>query len=415
MSRVKKLKILMIAPTPYFSDRGCHVRIYEEAKALMNRGHEVVICTYHFGRDLGDMPIVRIPNIPWYKKRSAGPSWHKLYLDILLFIKTWKTSRRLAPDVIHAHLHEGALIGFFLKKLFGVPLVFDCQGSLTGELLDHGFVRKSGWLYRLFRAVEGLIARGADHIITSSFLAAQMLVTDFDIPACRVTAVGDGVDVEVFSPISPSASLRHQLGLPTDIPLVVYLGVMTEYQGMDLLLEAIKLLHEQGGGLHFLLMGYPEESYRHRAEVLGIASMTTFTGKIDYANARAYLCLGTLAVSPKRSKTEANGKLYNYMACGLPAVVFDTPVNREVLGNAGVYAVCDDVLDFAFKIKRLAEDKDYSMQLSRLAREKAVEEYAWDRVVGSIEESYRMALEHLRSGRNRVTFGGEGKGRGLNG
>ena len=44
----------MIAPTPYFSDRGCHVRIYEEAKALKARSHEVVIVTYHLGRDVGE-------------------------------------------------------------------------------------------------------------------------------------------------------------------------------------------------------------------------------------------------------------------------------------------------------------------------------------------------------------------------
>ena len=78
------LKILMIAPTPYFSDRGCHVRIYEEARALRAIGHDVRIVTYHIGRDMEDISTERIVKIPWYKKLSAGPSWHKLYLDLLL-------------------------------------------------------------------------------------------------------------------------------------------------------------------------------------------------------------------------------------------------------------------------------------------------------------------------------------------
>ena len=76
------MRILTIAPTPYFSDRGCHVRIYEEARALVKGGHEVTICTYHLGSDIGGIPTLRIPPIPWYKKRSAGPSWHKPFLDL---------------------------------------------------------------------------------------------------------------------------------------------------------------------------------------------------------------------------------------------------------------------------------------------------------------------------------------------
>ena len=68
------LRILMVAPTPYFADRGCHVRIYEEARALRSLGHDVRIATYHIGRDMPGIPVVRIPRIPWYNRLEAGPS-----------------------------------------------------------------------------------------------------------------------------------------------------------------------------------------------------------------------------------------------------------------------------------------------------------------------------------------------------
>src|SRR5512146_1473140 len=140
------LRVLMLAPTPYFADRGCHVRIYEEARALIDLGHEVCIVTYHLGRDMAGIPTVRIPPVPWYRKLSAGPSWHKPYLDILLFFKALAAARRFRPHVVHAHLHEGAFLGIFLKKLLHLPLLFDCQGSLTAEMLDHGFIRKGSLL-----------------------------------------------------------------------------------------------------------------------------------------------------------------------------------------------------------------------------------------------------------------------------
>src|SRR5690242_339320 len=104
------LRILMVAPTPYFADRGCHVRIYEEARALKSSGHDVRIVTYHLGRDMPGIPVIRIPTIPWYSRLEAGPSWHKLYLDALLMCKALPLVFRFRPHIIHAHLHEGAFV-----------------------------------------------------------------------------------------------------------------------------------------------------------------------------------------------------------------------------------------------------------------------------------------------------------------
>src|SRR5512137_1549193 len=92
------LKILMLAPTPYFADRGCHVRIYEEARVLRHLGHDVRLVTYHLGRDMADIPTERIMRIPWYRKLTAGPSWHKPYLDLLLFFKALAVARSFKPD-----------------------------------------------------------------------------------------------------------------------------------------------------------------------------------------------------------------------------------------------------------------------------------------------------------------------------
>src|SRR5436305_543957 len=95
-------RVLMIAPTPFYTDRGCHVRIAGEARALRRLGHEVTVCTYHNGRDLADLDIRRIRRVPWYRKTSAGPSLHKPYLDVMLAALTRRVAREMRPDVIHA-------------------------------------------------------------------------------------------------------------------------------------------------------------------------------------------------------------------------------------------------------------------------------------------------------------------------
>jgi len=378
----------MIAPTPYFSDRGCHVRIYEEAKALVALEHDVRICTYHLGRDVGAIPAWRIPRVPWYRKLAAGPSWHKIYLDLLLFFTAFKATREFAPDLIHAHLHEGVFVGFWIKKIFGIPLVFDCQGSLTGELVEHRFIRRGSWLYRGFHLLEGWIVRRAERTVCSAGPAARILIEDFALPAEIVSVVADGVDVEVFRPGLEVSGLRRELNLPQNKLIAVFMGVMSEHQGVDLLLEAIASLKDGGHGYHFLLMGYPEEGYRRRAKELGLDQRVTLTGRIEYSRAAEYLNLGDLALAPKMSDSEANAKLLNYMACGLPVIAFDNPVNREILGEAGVLVPSGDVGALAEAIEKFGRDQALRKRLAGAAREKAVSEHGWNVAARRLELLY---------------------------
>ena len=57
--------ILMIAPTSFFNSYGCHVRILEEATALMELNNQVTIVTYYKGRDPHGLAIERTRPIPW--------------------------------------------------------------------------------------------------------------------------------------------------------------------------------------------------------------------------------------------------------------------------------------------------------------------------------------------------------------
>jgi glycosyltransferase involved in cell wall biosynthesis len=386
-----KLKILMLAPTPYFSDRGCHVRIYEEARALRSQGHDVRIVTYHLGRDMPDIPTIRIPRIPWYSKLEAGPSLHKLYLDALLYFKSAMLIPDFRPDLIHAHLHEGAFIGYFLKKLTGVPLLLDYQGSLTGECIDHGYFGVTSRVAGVFRSIERMINGFADRIITSSSAGTAELVNAWGVPPHVVTPLIDGVDTDVFYP-EPQRSGREELGIPPDTFVVAYLGILSRYQGTDLLLDAIGKLQQDGIKAFFLIMGFPDEHYRAEALTRGLTDMIHFTGKVDYAHAPLLLSAADLAVTPKLSPTEANGKIFNYMACGLPVVAFDTPVNREVLGAAGSYALYGDAGDLAAKIAALVADSDTRTALSQQVREKALREHSWDSRGKMLSEVYQAML-----------------------
>jgi len=381
----------MLAPTPYFSDRGCHVRIYEEARALARLGHEVCIVTYHLGRDMPGARVVRIPQIPWYQKLEAGPSWHKPFLDLLLLLKSYRTARKFRPHLIHAHLHEGTLLGYILKRTLSLPLLFDYQGSLSGESLNHGFFCKGSLLNRLFIFMERGIDRCADAILTSSTEGRCELVRDWGIKPERVSTLLDGVDTDVFKPHSRSEA-RRELGIAEDARVVVYLGLFNRYQGVDMLLDAIVPVKREIAGVHFLLMGFPDDEYRRRAVEMGIGDLITFTGRVPYDRAPFFLSAGDLAVSPKLARTEANGKLFNYMACGLPTVVFDSQVNREILGDDGIYAEYGNVSSLAECIVATLNDRGVMAGLGRRVRNRAVGAHSWDTRASQFVSTYKNLL-----------------------
>ncbi len=376
----------MIAPTPFFAHRGCHVRIYEEARALQSLGCRVEICTYHLGDDRPGLPIHRTLPIPWYTKLEAGPSWHKLYIDLLLLGKTWSAARRFRPHVLHGHLHEGAAIGRLVGRFLGIPVVGDFQGSLSGEMQAHGFIR-SHLLYRLVAHLEGRIDRWPQVAVASCSDVARELRERFGVR--NVILALDGVDTETFRPDIAPISLP---GLPPGRRVVVYLGLLNPYQGVDHLLSAAPHVLARVPDAHFLVMGYPNvEKYRHMAEELGIAEHVTLPGRIDYDQAARYLVLGHVAVGPKLSETESNGKLYNYMACGLPTVAFDTPPSREILGDLGVYAPRGDTKALAEAIADLLERPQEARDLGRRLRQRVIEHFSWANTARQLLRAYEQS------------------------
>ncbi|MGH7890193.1 MAG: glycosyltransferase, partial [Thermodesulfobacteriota bacterium] len=357
------MKILMIAPTPFFSDRGCHVRIYEEAKNLESRGNKVTICTYNLGNDIPGIDTRRIINIPWYKKFSAGPSIHKIYLDILLLLKSIQVAYQIRPDVIHAHLNEGALIGKICSWLFGIPMVFDVQGEFASEVRAHKFMKDYPFfhkvIYKLSSLVEKFSYKTANALLVNSVYMSNRINRNCGIRKESIFVVPDAAGQRTSVQSSKIESLRRSLKIPEHKKIVVYLGLLTEYQGVDLLLKVIKSIAEKRTDFHFLIMGYPDvERYIKISEDLNVSQHITFTGRISYSEIYQYLALGTIAVASKLLDEggEGNIKIYNYIAAGLPSVVFDYIVNREILGDLGIYARPGDPISLESGITKLLDD-----------------------------------------------------------
>ena len=384
----RRFSVLKIAPTFFFADYGCHVRILEEIRVLQGMGHHMVLCTYPSGEDLPGIDIRRATVGPWNPPVKVGPARRKYYLDTLLGLRATQVALQTNPDIVHTHLHDGAAMGFPVSRLARAPMVFDFQGSLTGEMIDHGFLKRGSLMYQPFRLVERMINRMADAVITSTANSASILMKQFGCSPDKIFAVPDCVNTDMFAPrwlverrngnADELAELRRRVGIPDGHKVVVYLGLLQEYQGISHLLRAAKEVTARHQDVHFLVMGFPGlEKYQNMADALGVSRHVTFTGRVRYAEAPLHLALGDVAVSPKMSETEGNGKLLNYMAMGLPTVTFDTPVSREILGNLGVYAPIGDHQALAAELEAVLFDEGSARSLGESLRERAVRVYSW--------------------------------------
>lgn len=389
----------MIAPTSFFGHYGGHIRILEEARGLQALGHEVTIVTYYKGENVPGLTIERTRPLPWRTDYEVGSSRHKLAFDAYLTAKAVQVGWRFKPDVVHGHMHEGVLIGGLVSRLLGVPLVFDFQGSLTGEMVDHGFISPAGTGYRFWHAVEGLACRLPKAILVSSLRAAPLLASEFGVPAEQLVPMPDCAQLDHFNPgrfsAADKAAARRRLGIPAGRPVVVYLGLLADYQGTPHLLHALVRLRAAGEEVHFLVMGFPnEDQYAQLAATLGVGNWVTFTGRVDYERqAPLYLSIGDLAVSPKLSATEGSGKVLNYMAMAQPVVAFETPVHKEYLGEAGVYVPPGDVDGLAAAIQDLLHRPERRHELGQALRERAAQQYSWPAAARRIEQVYKQLVE----------------------
>lgn len=389
------MRVLMIAPTSFFSDYGGHIRILEEMRALGELGVEVAVVTYYMGKDVPGIDIRRTAPLPWHTDYEVGSSRHKIAFDAYLAAKTAKEVLRYRPDVIHGHMHEGALIGGVMARLTGKPLVFDYQGSLTAEMVDHHFLDPKGWVYPWVYRMESMITRRFPQaILASSGQAVALLRDQFKVEPDRIHALPDCADARQFDrsrfPYSPAEHpLRARLNISPDTTLIGYLGLLTDYQGIPHLLESAVELRRRGEDVHFLIMGYPNvEHYQTIARLRGVDGIVSFTGRIPFAQAPYFLAACDIAVAPKMSLSEGSGKLLNYMAMELPVVAYDTVVNREYLGDLGVYARPGDVGGFIEGIFRLVNSPTLREDLGRQLRHRVATEYSWQASAERIIQIY---------------------------
>ncbi|MCZ6624741.1 MAG: glycosyltransferase [Deltaproteobacteria bacterium] len=160
------MKVLMIAPEPFFTPRGTPFSIRSRIQALLALDHSVDLVTYHIGDDISlpGLHIYRTPWIAWIRSVVIGPSLTKIFLDILLFGLALARVVRQRYDVIHTH-EEAGLIGTILAPIAKAQHLYDMHSSLPQQLANFK-AYNYGPIVKFLEALERFVVRRADAVIT---------------------------------------------------------------------------------------------------------------------------------------------------------------------------------------------------------------------------------------------------------
>jgi glycosyltransferase involved in cell wall biosynthesis len=373
---LRPLRILMLAPEPFFEPRGTPFSEYHRIKALTELGHHVDLVTYPFGADVSmpNLRIVRTARPPFATRVGIGPSVTKVVLDAFLSVTAWRQARREAYDLVHSH-EEAGVLGVWIARRLGVPHLYDMHSSLPQQLTNFRFA-KSRLLRWMFEKVED-----------TSVFGSEIVVTICQDLQDHVTAMGAGErsvlienvmggDVEEPPSIS-AADVRRTWGIDADAPLVLYTGTFEAYQGLDMLLDAAGLLGRSHPDVRFLVVGgRPEQVALARDHAARVGAQAVFTGHQPAREIPAFIDAADILASPRIAGTNTPLKIYSYLRAGKPIVATDLLTHTQVLDRETSLLVPPQAEAFAAALSRLIGDPALGDRLSRAARDRARTRYA---------------------------------------
>ena len=295
------LRIVQAAAFPFPSPQGSQVFVRGMAKGLAQRGHDVTVVCYAHGQGEvdADYRVIRTPRVPGYTNLRAGPDWIKPFLDIALVQRIASTP----ADIVHAHNYEAAIAALMAKRITGIPVVYNAHNTMGEELPTYFEGAALRWASTRFGVwLDRTVPKMADHAVVLNPSAVETLES---LGCHAVTCVVPGVDVTEFEDVVPA-------DLP-DGPWVVYAGNPDQYQDLDVLVAAMRLVPEA----RLLLVSAASLRDWESVGLPGLRCVQT----ADFETVKSLVAACDLAAIPRTVCSGFPIKLLNFLGLGLPAVV----------------------------------------------------------------------------------------------
>jgi D-inositol-3-phosphate glycosyltransferase len=376
---------------------GMNVYIDELAATMAARGISVVVYTRRHDPDLPtefEAPrgyrVVHIEAGPPHEIPVAklGRYVRKFAMGVIAHI----TAGAIPPQVVHSHYWLSGWAGLAVKRQLGIPLAnsFHTLGRVKNLAKRTGEPPES--LLRI--AAEHEVIHGSDCLIASTPLEAEDLLAHYGADPSQICTSPPGVDHTVFAPGDRDLA-RARLGW-TGGPRLLYVGRIQPLKGVDVAVEAFRIVHGKVPSARFVVVG-GASGEGGLAEVSKLRALAAdlpveFLAPVPHVQLADYYRAADCLILP--SRTESFGLVAaEAAACGLPVVAARVGGLEYIVidGQTGFLVDGWDPIGYAEPLVRLLEDPTLASEIG----EKAVgesERFSWAATADRFLELYHGIL-----------------------
>ncbi len=348
---------------------------HRECTALVQAGYQVTLLA---PADFEQQVVkgVEVIGIPLPDNRLQRPLvWWRLYRRL----------RSLQPDVVHLHDPELLLLVPLLRVTLGrrVKIVYDVHEYFVDALSEKYWIPSrlrplavsvAGWLEKqLIRGVQGIVcAVEGQTPLYNGFQGPIAVVRN--LPAARL-----------FEEAEPHPTLAVG-GFK-----LIYVGLILPERGIDVLLDAMCMLHRQGVDDVYLFLIGPDtssdyiQSIQEFAKVYQLSDQVHWLGYIPHHQLKHYLVAAHVGLAPGLHTRQYKNpglttKIFEYLLCGLPVLSTDYPHRRVYLeeSNCGLTVPARDVSAHADAILWLRDHPMEARAMGERGQAMVLDHYTWE-------------------------------------
>lgn len=353
---------------------------------------ESLLISGEVDKDEADFLDLRDPGLPLLKIPSLGRSV-RIWDDLRALLLIRRAIRRFRPDIVHTHTAKAGVLGRLAAASCQVPVRVH---TFHGHTLHGYFGRVASGLSKL---IERVLARG-----TTVLVAVGEQVRD-DLVNARIGRPDQYIVIPpgVETPECVDQTLaRSRLGLPTEVPVVLFVGRLTAIKRPDRLIEAMRLVLERHPNVVLAVAG--EGGLLAETERLAapLGSSVRFLGwQSDIGDLFAAADFAVLTSDSEGMPVT----LIEAAMAGIPSVTTDAGSAREVVldGVTGIVTALDSAA-VATGLARLL-DNDLCKQMGASARERAEAKFGTRRLLSDHEDLYGRLMADLATGDSQTSSG----------
>lgn len=301
------------------------------------------------------------------------------------------------PYAVHHYRSVWGGMAAALERKSSTRTLFEVNGLPSIELKYHYPGIDGTALMDKIREQELALLAHSDSVITVSEVTRQFLIS-LGVPRSKITVIPNGVTTHDFARPAMTQSPDGNTN-----PVLLYVGTLAEWQGLETLLQALPILREKHSvRLHLLGPGRSRhrKALRKLARKLGVEDFVELLEPVPHHQVpqilqSAAVCIAPLALNDRNVVQGCCPlKVLEYMAAGRPIVAANLPVVRELVREDidGLLFFPGDPTDLARQVGALLDDPERAKRLGQRAAQRVQDRFTWHVAVKKLLKVYDQLL-----------------------